>query len=726
MEFLHPNILFALPVLSIPVIIHFFNFRKPQKVYFSNVSFLEEFVIDHRSYNRLQEYLIMILRILSLFFLLMAFAGLRFSSSGTQKADEHATKYIDIFLDNSQSMSLLGDYGSLLAEAQKKIISIIGPEAIERNSYKYALLTNDFMGSDFDFLSGSDLVQKVNSIKFSISHKTIPQIMARFKEINSGQRENLKSTLLFSDFQTNTYYGVGEDSINKFLVNYNQNQNSKTVLYFFNPKPQTNIFIDSVWNLSPIQRTGEINSIIVKVKRSSTGNSSLRDYSLPIKLSVNKKIKSISLVHFGKGQEVLDTLSFEIEKPGIQNIGVSLDDSPISFDNTFFASWEVPKSIPIYLIHGPRKSSNIKLVYQTDSLFNYQEASGEQVNYNTLSLQNFVILEGLTGLSSGLMLELKKVINRGGTLVYLPPGIDSSNDGQALVEAKRFLENFSLNLPIRWIKQDQSFELINQKNGFLKGVFDKIDRQPDLPKVYNYLQFDHRSKLPYQNLVKLLGGEPYLSEFNLGKGKIDVFSAPLFSAYTNLAEHPIFVPIFYKLALNSNSVFPLYYTLGRKELYLTHNWDSGLLTGAKFMGDSNQFIPSLNRNGVPNLEIGNGPSLAGFYTLNLASDARQGFAFNYDRSESILTYLSKSALEEVLKRSHKSNLIVPEFFSNSLREPFSGSILDDSKNGYLDTGFSFGVWKLCLILALLSLASEQFLIRKKSKPKRNEFINKVG
>ena len=74
MHFLYPAFLFALLSLAIPVIIHLFNFRKYQKVYFSNVQFLKE-VQEQQSYRRnLKERLILACRLLALTFLVLAFA----------------------------------------------------------------------------------------------------------------------------------------------------------------------------------------------------------------------------------------------------------------------------------------------------------------------------------------------------------------------------------------------------------------------------------------------------------------------------------------------------------------------------------------------------------------------------------------------------------------------------------------------------------------------------
>ena len=42
MIYQNPQILYALLALAIPIIIHLFNFRKHEKVYFSSIRFLEE------------------------------------------------------------------------------------------------------------------------------------------------------------------------------------------------------------------------------------------------------------------------------------------------------------------------------------------------------------------------------------------------------------------------------------------------------------------------------------------------------------------------------------------------------------------------------------------------------------------------------------------------------------------------------------------------------------
>ena len=74
MKLLYPEFLWALFALSIPIIIHLFNFRKFTKVYFSNIELLKEVKLETKSKSRLKHLLILLIRLLLVTFLVFAFA----------------------------------------------------------------------------------------------------------------------------------------------------------------------------------------------------------------------------------------------------------------------------------------------------------------------------------------------------------------------------------------------------------------------------------------------------------------------------------------------------------------------------------------------------------------------------------------------------------------------------------------------------------------------------
>ena len=74
MSFLNPYLLWGLLAVSIPVIIHLFNFRRFRRIYFTNVKFLEELQQQTRRQSQLRHILVMILRMLAITSLVLAFA----------------------------------------------------------------------------------------------------------------------------------------------------------------------------------------------------------------------------------------------------------------------------------------------------------------------------------------------------------------------------------------------------------------------------------------------------------------------------------------------------------------------------------------------------------------------------------------------------------------------------------------------------------------------------
>ena len=101
MTFLYPSFLWALAVLSVPVIIHLFNFRRTTRIYFSNNRFLKQVKESTSAKRKLKHYLILASRLLFLLFLVLTFA------QPMIPAAEQTVNYrnIVLYLDNSQSMS---------------------------------------------------------------------------------------------------------------------------------------------------------------------------------------------------------------------------------------------------------------------------------------------------------------------------------------------------------------------------------------------------------------------------------------------------------------------------------------------------------------------------------------------------------------------------------------------------------------------------------------------
>ena len=116
MQYQNPQLLYALLAIVIPILIHLFNFRKHKTVYFSSIRFLKQIKEDKRKRSNLKNLLILLSRMLAIFFLVMVFA----KPFIPLNKKHNPTKNIFIYIDNSFSMDAKNENGNLLEQAKEK------------------------------------------------------------------------------------------------------------------------------------------------------------------------------------------------------------------------------------------------------------------------------------------------------------------------------------------------------------------------------------------------------------------------------------------------------------------------------------------------------------------------------------------------------------------------------------------------------------------------------
>ena len=166
MHFLFPAFLIASLVVSIPILIHLFNFRRYKKVFFSNVAFLKSLQQASNSRKKINRWLILAARCLALLALVFAFAQPYFETKGKV---ERGTNYSVIYLDNSFSMGNKASEGNLLEqgkESAREIINGFGPDD------KFQVITNDNDGFRQSWLNKDEALASV--VEKSISPQFKP------------------------------------------------------------------------------------------------------------------------------------------------------------------------------------------------------------------------------------------------------------------------------------------------------------------------------------------------------------------------------------------------------------------------------------------------------------------------------------------------------------------------------------------------------------------------
>ncbi len=297
---------------------------------------------------------------------------------------------------------------------------------------------------------------------------------------------------------------------------------------------------------------------------------------------------------------------------------------------------------------------------------------------------------------SGLGSELQKFVNGGGSLVIFPA---RKSDLLSYNEAFR-----NLQLPAMTGLDTSSMrtQAINFDQGLYEGVFEKADQRMDLPKVKEHYNFAQATRSNARPILSLQNGNPLLSQYSLGSGKIYLFASPSDELSSNLIRHALFVPTLIRISVLSLRPEAIYYKTSTNEAVELPN-QGGLserplhiINTAKTM----DVIPEHRLvNNTLTMFTQNQITEAGHYSVMDQEAVLKGLAFNYDRKESDMNFYNREDLQKMIDETGLRNVTMIEPGGKNLTDALQE--VNDGKK----------LWKLCLILALVCLAAEILIIR---------------
>jgi len=670
MHFLYPGFLFALISLVIPVLIHLFNFRKYQKVYFSNVQFLKQVNEQQSSRRNLKERLILAARILALTFLVLAFARPYFSNQKTVNAGTQQA--VSIFVDNSYSMQTLNSEGVLLDEAKEKAKEIASAYGIND---RFQLLTQDFEGKHQRLLSRDEFNDAVDAVKIGPQSRDLQQIINRQQSLLNTQPNAIKSIYIISDFQKNITNGQPIKTDSSTHINLVQLKASSL----------PNVAVDSAWLLSAVHRPGESEKLVVRLHNYADAIAE----KIPLKVLINGDTKALGSYTINPRSAQNDTLSFSGLQAGWQRGEITLQDNPVTFDNQFYFSFNVKQQLPVLLIDDGTPNTYLKAVFAADAFFAVKDVPAGNVDYAGLSAYPLIVLSDIRSVSTGLSQQLKVYVQKGGTLVVFPAA-DAD-----LASYSSLLQPMNAVYPEKLITSSTKVSSINLQNEVFKNVFDSFPQNPDLPVVKKYYQLS-ATQGRNENLMSLPGGQPFWAEDISGSGKVYVSSVPLNDDFSNLQHHALFLPVMFRIALLSGHDQPLFYTIGHDESIEIAPIQTNEKQLLKLVKDSISIIPDVRQQeGSTILYTSDQVQQNGTYDLKRQDSTIAVLAFNDNRSESDLSYFTAGDLTKFMPRS------------TNILQGGKGSL----KNAVSEINIGLQLWKLCIILALIFLAAEIVLLR---------------
>ncbi|MBB5646666.1 BatA domain-containing protein [Pedobacter cryoconitis] len=668
MNFLYPGFLFSLLAVAIPILIHLFNFRKFKKVYFSNVSFLKAVTVQHSSREKLRNLLILACRILAITFLVLAFAR-PYWSSGSAGSPENGN-LVNIYIDNSYSMEAVNKEGSLLDEAKRKAKTIA--KQFQLND-KFQLTTNDFEGRHQRLVNAEELANLVDEVKVSPVERSLQQVINRQNSADAGKRNQYNYVI--SDFQ--------QQFVGKSTLHTEKNNSLNLVRLNANTIP--NVAVDSIWSLSPAHKPGDREKFVVQLRNYSADAST----GIPLKLTINNQQKALATLNIPAGKSVRDTLSFSGSAAGWQKGMVSIKDFPVTFDDNLAFTFKVTTELKVLQLSGENSGKYINALFGADPYFKLSTMPESAIVYAGFHQYDLIIIAGLKAPSSGLAQELKNYMKNGGAVVVFP----DLEAGAAVYSS--FLQDLAIPQTVSLSKDTVTVNTIALKNKVFNDVFEEIPAKLDLPKVNQHFIYAGNNSNGREDLMGLPLNQPFFSKYRSGAGQLYLCATSLAIKDSNLPQHPVFVPLLYKIALTSVQEQPLYYTIGKSNylssapITISPNQSLRLISGKQ------EVIPEIRQ--VPGqtlLYVADQIKTPGVYELYKADALLSTYAFNQGRAESDLHYADDKALLAIFG-AEKVNL-------TKAGDDLSFKAVENNRTE---------LWKLCLVLCAVFLAVEALLIR---------------
>ncbi|MBR9846824.1 MAG: hypothetical protein GYB35_12295 [Algicola sp.] len=594
MQFKHPEILYALLLLIIPIIIHLFQLRKFQKVAFTNVQFLKELTIQTRKSSQLKKWLTLITRMLLLACVIIAFAQPYISNSESFNTKSETV----IYLDNSFSMQAQGSNGTLLNSAIQDII-----ENIDENE-AVSIFTNDanYYNTSVKAIK-NDLIQ----LKHSPDQLSYDAVLLKGKSVFSEDDSSIKNLVLISDFQQkNELLTIPADS------------STNVKLVQLKPNNVSNISIDSLF-IS--KSTVENLELTVRLK-----NQGDPIETLPVSLFNDDKLIAKSAVTINDESSTI----FTIPANSVFNGKITVEDANLQYDNELFFNIDQREAINVLAINEA-DDTFLKKIYTSDE-FDYTSSPFNALNYNSLDDQNLIVLNELKDIPVSLTTALKAFTDNGGTLLIIP------SDNSTLNTYNQLFINYNLSGFNALNPQEKKVTTIQYSHPLLANVFDKQIKNFQYPKVNSFYSNASSSGA---SILGFEDGSSFLSQ----SGNVYRFSAALNSENSNFKNSPLIVPVLYNIGKQSLKVPELYYTLGEENTIdiATKLQQDDILT---LVNGDNSVIPlQQTYTNKVELKTSNYPKSSGIISVKNKERFLKNLSFNFNRNESNLVYSNLNTIE---------------------------------------------------------------------------------
>ena len=521
MAFLNPLVLLALAAAAIPIVIHLFNFRKARRVDYSSLQFLRALQRNTLRRVRVERWLLLLFRILTIVCLIAAFARpVMIGGIFTGDAKVSAA----IVIDNSLSMVLRDNAGSYIeqARAHAQALAAVTDEV-------YVLTT-----APGPIGRGASARSFIDAVVPQAGTGTVSASIARAAQILEEEASFLNREIYFvGDLQGTTLSdttGIALDF----------DREAQVVLVPVGGARHENISIEDVAVTSRIVEMGD--PVGIQATLRSFRESPTEDFLASLYLGEER----VAQQNVNLGSESREVVSF-MATPDVSGWiagRVVIEDDAFEFDNEHHFTLHVPQTRRVLTVRGPGANTTYVSLALTAQEQSIQTEAIESADLARTSLEPFdaVVMVAPQALSTGEVASLIRYVGGGGGLIlFSGESIDGLGNLLEAMGAGRISSPIGATDGTRPLAKITE---VDAEHPLFEGVFEDVNRMEE-PAVYRTSVYAPQSGAE-QALLRLSNGLPFLQEIRSGGGRVMLFLVSPDPAWSDLPVRGLFVPLLYR------------------------------------------------------------------------------------------------------------------------------------------------------------------------------------
>lgn len=564
MSFLNPGFIGALALVAIPLIIHLLRRRKLKVIRWAAMDFLRQSQKKQSRRLRIEEIILLILRMLIVAIAVLAFARPVLRALGVPLLSQNARVHTIIVLDNSFSMGYRGPDGKTSWErAQAAANDILTNILKPGDSASLVLLSNKpealVNAPSYDLKLVQQRVRAAKLSDHASDYLAGAQLVNRMLK---AAQTPAKEVYWLSDDQSNAWTTSKKDSARPVWQEIGKQARVAWVSVGTPDGQRDNLMVETP-TLSRELVTPQL-PVRIETRLVNYGAKPRKDLLVHLFLDGKEQTSDRVSVDPGKAEIVSFPLT-RMVKMGTRAGQVKIDDAEhadnLPRDNTSAFAVRVRERIKV-LVQDPRPTSN-PAKSESFYLLTAMAPSGaaeslapklrEGENLSSANLRDFdaVVIAGATGLSAGDRRALTDYVKAGGGLLIFP---GPNTDAKRLNSDLKAAELQPATLGAKRVFQDEEALTLNPAsiaNPILTIFKDTSAMNLGTARfTVTYLlepESDANDPNAVQTLIRFSNGDPALVERTVGLGKVMIAASGAGTTWNQLPLKTSYVPLVYQL-----------------------------------------------------------------------------------------------------------------------------------------------------------------------------------